>query len=385
MSGPRRVLVPAGTRPEFVKLAPVVAALRAVGLTTRVVATGQHHDAAMAGSFFDELGLEPDARHELAGDEPARLAGLVAQAERELADWRPDVVLLLGDTNTVPAYGLAARRRRVPVAHLEAGLRSFNATSIEEVNRKVAAQLASLQLAPTELARRFLLDEGIAEDRIEVVGNPVIDVLVAAGAAARAPEARSGVLLTAHRATNVDDPERLAGLVRIVRRLATEVGEVLFPVHPRTAARLEETGLRAELDLDGIELRPPLSYSEMLARLAASKVVVTDSGGLQEEASFLGVPVVVLRRSTPRWEGVALGSARLVGLDVEAALEAAARFAEPAELARVAGLPCPYGDGRTSRRVAGLLADDGVVARMALCEPDLVDWVPAGIAGGGRS
>ncbi|HET9090999.1 MAG TPA: UDP-N-acetylglucosamine 2-epimerase, partial [Acidimicrobiales bacterium] len=135
MSGSRRVLVPAGTRPEFVKLAPVVAALRAAGLATRVVATGQHHDAAMAGSFFAELGLEPDARHELAGDEPDRLAALVAQAERALADWRPDVVLLLGDTNTGPAYGLAARRRRVPVAHLEAGLRSFNATSIEEVNR----------------------------------------------------------------------------------------------------------------------------------------------------------------------------------------------------------------------------------------------------------
>ncbi len=384
MSGSRRVLVPAGTRPEFVKLAPVVAALRAAGLATRVVATGQHHDAAMAGSFFAELGLEPDARHELAGDEPDRLAALVAQAERELAGWRPDVVLLLGDTNTVPAYGLAARRRRVPVAHLEAGLRSFNATSIEEVNRKVAAQLASLQLAPTELARRFLLAEGIDEDRIEVVGNPVIDVLVASGAAARPPEERSGVLLTAHRATNVDDPERLAGLVRIVRRLAAEVGEVLFPVHPRTAARLEETGLRAGLEVDGVELRPPLSYSEMLARLAASKVVVTDSGGLQEEASFLGVPVVVLRRSTPRWEGVALGSARLVGLDVEAALEAAARFAEPAELARVAGLPCPYGDGRTSKRVAELLADDDVVARMALSEPDLVDWVPGGLGGGGQ-
>lgn len=374
-----RVLVACGTRPEFVKLAPVVRAMRQGGLAVRVVATGQHYDSAMAGAFFDELGLAVDASHRLDGGgtgEADRLGALTAQAEGELATHRPDVVLLLGDTNTVPAYALAARRHRIGVAHLEAGLRSFNETSIEEVNRKVAAAAASLQLAPTELARRFLLDEGVADETIHVVGNPVIDVLVESGVRRVAPAERSGVLVTAHRATNVDDPARLARLVDIVRELARQVGPVAFPVHPRTAARLADAGLAGALDVAGVELLPPLPYGELLDRLGRSRVVVTDSGGIQEEASYLGVPAVVLRTSTPRWEGIALGSAALAGLDVGRVLELAAGFASPAEQERIASLPCPYGDGTTSVRVAELLGDDDVVAAMTPSEPDLEDGLP---------
>lgn len=376
MTTPRRILLPCGTRPEFVKLAPVAKALRAAGFDLRTVATGQHHDAQMADSFFDELGLELAERHWLEGDEPARLGGLVEQAERELAEHTPDVVLLLGDTNTVPAYGLAARRRRIPVAHLEAGLRSFNHTSMEEVNRKVAAATATLQLAPTELARRFLIDEGVDDELIEVVGNPVIDVLVAAGTKRRPATERQRVLVTAHRATNVDDPERLGRLVRLVGELASQYGPVVFPVHPRTRARLVEANLFGELENEAIDLRPPIPYGEMLELLASSRLIVTDSGGVQEEASYLGVPVIVLRRSTPRWEAVVQGSARLVGLDVSSALQAAALFCDPAEQERVACLPCPYGDGKTSERVAALLGDDEVFARMALSEPADAGWLP---------
>ncbi|HLI44448.1 MAG TPA: UDP-N-acetylglucosamine 2-epimerase (non-hydrolyzing) [Acidimicrobiales bacterium] len=375
-----RVLVACGTRPEFVKLAPVVKALAACGLPVRTVATGQHYDLEMAGAFFEELGLRPDVRHELGGDEPARLGGLVAQAERELSEHAPDVVLLLGDTNTVPAYGLAARRRGLAVAHLEAGLRSFNERSMEETNRRVGAAAATLQLAPTELARQFLLAEGVPERAIEVVGNPVIDLLVEMGVTALPHHERAGVLVTAHRATNVDDPERLELLVGLVDSLAAELGPVVFPVHPRTADRLRSTGLLARLERPGIDLLPPVPYGEMLGLVRSARVVVTDSGGVQEEASFLGVPVVVLRTSTPRWEGVLLGTARLVGLDQAAALSAAAFFCEAREQERVAATPCPYGDGRTGERVARLLSDEEVLERIRPKEPALATGLPPAVS-----
>jgi len=375
--GRRDLLVPFGTRPEFVKLAPVVAALRGAGHRVRAVATGQHYDATMADAFFAELGLDPDERWELAGDEAERLGRLTTLAERELASHRPDLVVLLGDTNTIPAFCLAARRAGVPLAHLEAGLRSFNETSIEEVNRKVAAVSARLHLAPTEMAASFLRLEGVPDERVAVVGNPVIDVLVRSGAPIVPPASRRGVLLTAHRATNVDDPERLGRLVELVGRLAKEVGPVTFPVHPRTARRLEEQGELGRLDAEGVELRPPVGYGEMLQLLSRATVAVTDSGGVQEEASYFGVPTVVLRSSTPRWEGVALGTSRLVGMDVEAALEAAAGFARAEEQARVAEVPCPYGDGRTSERVVGLLERPETWELLAIREPDLVGFVPS--------
>src|SRR5207302_1612868 len=156
-----RVLVPLGTRPEIVKLAPVVRAVQAAGIDVRTVATGQHFSPNMSDAFFAALGLEPDERWAPEGDDPGRVGAILTLAMRELAEHTPDLVLLLGDTWTVPLFCLAARRECVPIAHLEAGLRSFNATSTEEVNRKVAAATASLHLAPTELAARFLREEGV--------------------------------------------------------------------------------------------------------------------------------------------------------------------------------------------------------------------------------
>ncbi len=262
-----RLLVPLGTRPEIVKLAPVVGALVAAGYPVRTVATGQHHDANLTDTFFEELGLAPDERWELTGADAERYGQLVGLAADEVATQRPDLVLVLGDTNTVPAFCLAARRCRIPVAHLEAGMRSFNETSIEEVNRKVAAACASLHLAPTSLAAEMLRREGVPARRIRVVGNPVTDVLAARGVIRRPVGERSGVVVTAHRATNVDDPVRLATLVDIVRRLADLAPPVVFPLHPRTAKQLDATGLVAGLEVPGIELRPPLPYADMLDAL----------------------------------------------------------------------------------------------------------------------
>ncbi|GAB3199050.1 hypothetical protein GCM10027261_28020 [Geodermatophilus arenarius] len=378
MSRRRHVLVPFGTRPEVVKLAPVVAALTAAGHRVDVVDTGQHTDPALSTRLQETLGLAPTCRFVLPADDPAaRYGALHADAARAVARFRPDVVLALGDTNTVPAYALAARGAGVPFAHLEAGLRSLNPRSVEEVNRRVAAAVAALHLAPTRRAAAFLAAEGVPAERVFVVGNPVVDTLVTRGVRPVPVAQRSGVLVTAHRPTNVDDPVRLERLVGVVRALADRVGPVTFPVHPRTAARLADAGLDAELDHPAITRSGPVDHDTLLAALASARLAVTDSGGIQEEAAYLGVPVVVLRGSTPRWEGVEAGTTTLAGLAddcaADAVLAAAAAHTSAAGQARAAGLPCPYGDGTTGPQVAAVLADEATDALLALGEPDFTD------------
>lgn len=377
MTRSRHVLVPFGTRPEVVKLAPVVAALLAAGHRVTTVDTGQHADPALGSQLQEALGLTPTHRYLLPAEQPARTGALHADAADAVRRFAPDLVLALGDTNTVPAYALAARGAGVPFGHVEAGLRSFNMRSVEEVNRRVAAACAQLHFAPTPRSAAFLAAEGVPDERVFVVGNPVVDTLVARGVEPTPVGERDGVLVTAHRPTNVDDPVRLARLVAVVRSLAEQVGPVTFPVHPRTAARLQATGLDAELDHPSVTLTGPVDYDKLLITLASSRLAVTDSGGIQEEAAYLGVPVVVLRSSTPRWEGVEAGTTTLAGLASDAAgaavLTAALAHASPAGQERAASAPCPYGDGTTGRRIAEILADERTDDLLALTEPDQTD------------
>ncbi len=379
-----RLTVPVGTRPEIIKLAPVVGALRAAGHVVRCVATGQHSDPLLYADLFAELGCPPDAGWQLAGTEGERVGQLLSHAYADLERHRPDVVLVLGDTYTAPLVAMAARRAGVGVAHVEAGLRSFNDVSMEESNRRMMAALATLHLAPTELARDFLLQEGVEAARIRVVGNPVLDAVRREGVTRVPLDSRRGVLVTAHRAGNVDDPARLRVLVRLVEQLAAQHGGVLFPVHPRTRDRLGAAGLwdglTALAGTTGVTLVEPLGYGDLLRALAASRLVVTDSGGIQEEASYLGVPVVVMRTTTPRWEGVRTGAAVLTGLDEVGVLEAASHLADDASLARVAALPCPYGDGRTAERVVEVLDDPVVRALLRPTEPRLGSALPDRVA-----
>jgi UDP-N-acetylglucosamine 2-epimerase (non-hydrolysing) len=371
------ITVAVGTRPEVIKLAPVVAALRAAGHDVRCVATGQHSDPKLYADLFTELGCAPDAVWALTGDEGERVGGLLTAAFRDLAQRRPDVVLVLGDTYTAPLVAMAGRRAGVGVVHLEAGLRSFNERSMEESNRRMVAALATLHLAPTHLAADFLRREGVPDERIRVVGNPVLDAVRATGVRPVPVPDRNGVLLTAHRATNVDDPARLAELVTVVRDLATRPGGVLFPVHPRTRGRLEAAGAWSLLERTaGLALADPLPYTEMLTRIASCRVVVTDSGGLQEEASYLGVPVVVMRTTTPRWEGVRSGAAVLAGLDATRVLAAVDALTDD-EVARIAALPCPYGDGTTAAQVVDVLSDDAVRRRLVPADPEPGSGPPA--------
>jgi UDP-N-acetylglucosamine 2-epimerase (non-hydrolysing) len=376
-----KLLVPFGTRPEIVKLASVVTALRARGNDVRTIATGQQRDPRLADDFFSDLALVPDARWQLPDTESARIGALMAGAYEELAARPPDAVVLLGDTHTVPLFGLAARRADVPVVHLEAGLRSFNERSLEETHRRTAAALASLHLPPTGLAANVLRSEGVDPRRVIVVGNPITDALARLGPARRPVAERAGVVFTAHRATTVDDPARLSMLVECIVTLADGFGPVTFPVHPRTHERLRTFGYHQRLERNPrVRLTPPLRYRAMLDAVAAARVVVTDSGGLQEEAAWLGVPVVILRESTCRWEGIRAGTAALVGLDAERCASEVARFSEPGEQARVAAVPCPYGDGFVGHRIARLLDEPSIHDLLRLEEPDYSRSLPAVIA-----
>jgi UDP-N-acetylglucosamine 2-epimerase (non-hydrolysing) len=382
MTSPLRITVPVGTRPEVIKLAGVVAALRAHGHQVRTVATGQHVDAQMYSRVFADLGMRPDTVWELSGGEGDRVGALLGHAFDDVAAHRPDIVLVLGDTYTAPLFAMAARRHGVGVVHLEAGLRSFNPASMEESNRRMVAALATMHLAPTELAARFLGDEGVPGERVRVVGNPVVDSLRASGVPSVPVGERRGVLVTAHRATNVDDPARLRELVGLVTDLGHRHGPVLFPLHPRTRARLDELGLLEEMaGAPGVRCTEPLAYADLLRALAASRLAVTDSGGLQEEAAWFGVPVVVMRSTTPRWEGVHTGAAALTGLHRERVLDAVSRLDDPAELARIAALGCPYGDGRTAERVVEVLDEPAVRALLTPREPE-PGWAPAPPAAG---
>lgn len=374
-----RLTVAIGTRPEVIKLAPVVRALAGAGHELRVVATGQHTDPRLSGRLFAELDCAPADTWVLPDGEADRVGALLRQAFVELSANRPDSVVVLGDTYTAPLVAMAARRACVGVVHVEAGLRSFNDASMEELNRRMLASLATVHFAPTELAANFLRREGVADERIRVVGNPIIDALAGAGVRRRPVAERSGILFTAHRANNVDDPARLAVLVQLLVSLAGSFGPVRFPMHPRTRSRLGEAGLLARVQgLPGVHVSEPLGYRELLEVLAGSRVVVTDSGGLQEEASYFGVPAVVLRTTTPRWEGVLSGAAELTGMDPARTLAAVHRLTADAD--RIAALDCPYGDGRTGERVVAALADPELLSVLRPTEPALAETLPPAVA-----
>ncbi|HVL97595.1 MAG TPA: UDP-N-acetylglucosamine 2-epimerase (non-hydrolyzing) [Solirubrobacteraceae bacterium] len=350
-----RVLTVIGNRPQFVKAAAVSGHLRAAA-TEVMVHTGQHYDDEMSRVFFDELGLpRPEHRLEAGGgsntEQTARMLLAVGDLLRAEA---PDLVLVYGDTNSTLAGALAAAQARVPVAHVEAGMRSFDRSMPEELNRVLTDQCSDLLLCPSEGPAENLRREG-APGAIAVVGDVMVDVaqLVAPRARARTRAleelgVRSGeyVLVTAHRAGNVDVPERLERLVALLEALPLPV---LLPLHPRTRGRLADAALLARLEAaPGIRLAPPLGYLDFTALLLHARAVLTDSGGVQKEAYLAGVPCVTLRDTTEWVETVQAGWNVLVDLDAAAALAALER-PRPAER------PPLYGDGRAGERVVAAL------------------------------
>ncbi len=305
-----------GARPNFPKLAPVVRAGRAAGVEQLVVHTGQHYDENMSASFFRDLGItEPDVNLAVgSGSHAAQTARIMERLEPVLERERPDWLVVYGDINSTMAAAIVAAKLGVRIAHVEAGLRSNDRTMPEEINRLVTDRLADLLLTPSRDADATLRAEGEPEAEIAFVGNVMIDTLYFALPAATATgyAAASGadgrhVAVTLHRPSNVDDPARLAALAAALREVAAE-RPVFFPAHPRTQARLAATGV----DLAGVRVTDPIGYLEMLDLMRTAHAVVTDSGGLQEETTALGVPCFTVRPNTERPVTVTEGTNTLV-------------------------------------------------------------------------
>ncbi len=342
-----------GARPQFIKLAPVSRALRQRH-EELIVHTGQHYDAALSSQFFEELTIPAPDYHLGIGSAAhgAQTGRMLEAIEDVLLKERPDGVIVFGDTNSTLAGGLAAAKLHLPVAHVEAGLRSFNREMPEEINRVLTDHLSTWLFCPTETARGHLAREGISEG-VALVGDVMYDVLLQArpALAERAEalltrlglEPKSYVLLTVHRAANTDDPVRLGQIAQAISALGKPV---IFPVHPRTQKFLREYGIAWGDDARLIE---PVGYMEMLALTQAAHRVATDSGGVQKEAFLLGTPCVTLREETEWPETLEGGWNALVGSNPEAILAALHR-PEPQALARH-----PFGEGDAALRIVQCL------------------------------
>ncbi|MEU6143637.1 UDP-N-acetylglucosamine 2-epimerase (non-hydrolyzing) [Streptomyces sp. NPDC047081] len=311
------VLHVVGTRPNFVKAAPVVAALRTVGCEQVLVHTGQHYDARLSDVFFRQLGLpEPDTYLGVgSGSHAHQTADLLVALETELTARAPALTVVYGDVNSTLAAALVAAKLGIPLAHVEAGLRSFDMAMPEEVNRRLVDQLAELLFATSPEAIGHLAREGVDPGRVHFVGNPMIDTLLAHldrldPAAARAahglPE-RYGVV-TLHRPANVDDPEAARAAARALTEAAAHL-DLAVPLHPRGVTALRAAGLA---DAPGVHLLEPLGYLEFMSLVRGAAAVITDSGGVQEETTVLGVPCLTLRTTTERPVTVTHGTNRLV-------------------------------------------------------------------------
>jgi UDP-N-acetylglucosamine 2-epimerase (non-hydrolysing) len=353
------ILCVVGARPNFMKMAPILRALEAYPeIQPYLVHTGQHYDDDMSRVFFDELGIPaPDRDLEIGSDTHARQTARIMTAfEPVLLERAPNLVVVVGDVNSTLATSLVAVKLGIPVAHVEAGLRSWDRSMPEEINRIVTDSVSDLLFATSPDAVENLRREGVAADKIHLVGNPMIDTLQTHLPAARGRGAlerfglssRSYALVTLHRPSNVDQDDSLR---RVLDALAgvSERLPVLFPAHPRTRARMD----RAAIPASGIRVVDPLGYLDFLCLMDQARFLVTDSGGIQEETTALGVPCLTLRPNTERPITITEGTNRLLGDDPAAILPAAKRLIEgdfPRPL-------CPeLWDGRAGIRIASVLA-----------------------------
>ncbi len=346
-------LVVAGTRPEVIKLSPVLRAFEDSGIEYIFVATGQHYDFELFWSFIEELEL-PKPEYNLdtgSGSHAYQTARALEGLENIIAKEKPDVVIAQGDTNSVLSAALASSKLNTAFAHVEAGLRSYDITMPEEINRIVADRLANVLFAPTERSALNLLHEGISREKVFITGNTIVDAtqqnirLAEKKAKIELPE--EYCLLTLHRAENVDSERRLRTILETLEELDEEI---IFPLHPRTAKRLRDFGLMDSLQ--NINTIEPLGYLDFLYALKNARAVFTDSGGVQEEALTLGVPCITLRTSTERPETLEAGGNFLAGVEREGILKAA-------EKALSRNFPSisenPLGDGKAGRRIAEIL------------------------------
>lgn len=354
-----KILTIVGARPQFIKAAAISRELaNGQDHSEIIVHTGQHYDQNMSEVFFEELGIpEPGYNLEISGGRHGQMTGrMLEQIERVLLDENPDAVLIYGDTNSTLAGALAAAKLHIPVAHVEAGLRSFNMKMPEEINRILADRVSSWLFCPTDTAVMNLKNEGITKG-VSNVGDVMYDVALYYRDKARHEsnaldrfklESGNYVLATCHRAENTDDSVRLKNICRGLSAIAEQL-PVLLPLHPRTAKIIN--GFDDKQILDGVTVVHPLSFLDMVALEQASRAIVTDSGGVQKEAYFYGVPCITMRDETEWVETVELGWNQIVGADENRIVEAfkAALEEKPDTAAS------PYGDGQAAKKIVAEL------------------------------
>ena len=339
-------------------MAPVIRECQRRGLDYSIIHTGQHYSYQMDRIFFEQLEL-PQPDHNLdvgSGNHGEQTGRILADLEEVLMAERPDVVLVQGDTNTVLAGALAASKLHIKVGHVEAGLRSYDRSMPEEINRVVADHVSDYCFAPTEISKANLLKEGIAEEKIHVTGNTIVDsvyqnleiamrkvnILADLGL-----EPKGYFLVTAHRQENVDNKERLGEIIRGLEMVKSEFGlPVVFPVHPRTRKMVESFGF----ELDGIRAIEPLGFLEFLQLEAGARLALTDSGGVQEETCILGVPCVTLRDNTERPETLDVGANVLAGAVLLQIMDGARQMLEADT-----GWKNPFGDGNTGNKIIRII------------------------------
>jgi len=359
----------AGARPNFMKVAPVVRAMKAEGLPFRIVHTGQHYDEAMTDVFFQELRIPaPEVHLEVgSGSHGAQTARILERYEAHLLGSRPTATVVFGDVNSTVACALASVKLGVPVVHVEAGLRSFDRTMPEEINRLLTDAIAERLLVSEASGVANLRHEGVPDEKIRLIGNVMIDTLLDQLPTARERAVARGMglpargygLVTLHRPSNVDDPATLVRIVKLLDELSARI-PLVFPVHPRTQAAAGRAGI-AELlapGRDRLICLPPQPYVANLSLLADAGLVITDSGGLQEESAVVGVPCLTMRENTERPITVELGTSRLVGNDEQRIRGA---LADILEGRWPQGQQIPLWDGqagpRAAREIASWLAD----------------------------
>ncbi len=360
-----------GARPNFMKIAPLMREMRKHDdISALLVHTGQHYDVAMAGRFFEDLRIPlPDVSLEVgSASHAAQTAEVMKRLEPVLMLERPDVVLVVGDVNSTLAAALTAAKLQIPVAHVEAGLRSFDRTMPEEINRIVTDAVSDLLFVTEESGRRNLLNEGVSDSKIHFVGNVMIDSLEASRRLWKATairgtlglEGREYGVMTLHRPSNVDDFDNFAGLMRAIAEIGARL-PIVFPVHPRTRKAIENLRGRdvplqfvaGPVNGPGIYCMDPLGYLDFMALVAGARLVLTDSGGIQEETTALGIACLTLRENTERPVTVTHGTNRLVGTSSTKILEhAAAALAGPPSQP---SMPPPLWDGRASERIVEIL------------------------------
>jgi UDP-N-acetylglucosamine 2-epimerase (non-hydrolysing) len=371
LPAPLRILCVVGARPNFMKIAPILAALKArgPGVGTLLLHTGQHYDQAMNTQYFDALGIpDPDVNLGVgSGSHAVQTAEVMLRFEPVLDQYRPHALLVVGDVNSTLACALVAAKKGVAVVHVEAGLRSGDRAMPEEVNRVLTDQLSDLLFTTEESAAANLAREGVAAERIHFAGNVMIDTLranlahavpvtalvAAAGRPHFGAQASGYAVLTLHRPSNVDDPLKLRALLGAVVEISRRT-PVIFPLHPRTRSMIEQFGLAGLLDVPGMLVLPPAGYLQMLGLMRDARLVLTDSGGVQEETTALGVPCITLRDNTERPITVEEGSNIVAGTDPERILAVYDHLIASEGRGKVGRVPRHW-DGLAAERIAATL------------------------------